>query len=176
LQSGVEEHGSHNSFKTIRKKRRLVAAARFFFAATEAQMLTKSQAACRPLERARVDQPRATFRKLAFRPIGKILEQILACQQVENGVAQKLQPFVVSNPCRDAVILAVAGAQIGNDGTVRQRKIEKRPVLETDTQLLFEPLIVTLVHEIRADFPGEGFTWGHLAWSPRASLLRPTWF
>jgi len=50
-------------------------------------MFTKPKAACRPLERAGIDQPRTAFRKLAFCPIGEILEQILACQQIENGVA-----------------------------------------------------------------------------------------
>jgi len=67
LQSGVEETLQPTiAFKNRpQEERGLVRDRRFFFfAATEAQMLTKSQAACRPLERASVWTSRgATFRK-----------------------------------------------------------------------------------------------------------------
>src|SRR5262250_397290 len=57
-------------------------------------MFSKPQPSRRAFQRTLVHKPRAAFRKLAFSPIWKILEQVFACEQIEHGVAQKFQPLV----------------------------------------------------------------------------------
>src|SRR5438552_14950603 len=172
LQAGVKENGGYDRLESVGEQRGFIAASGFFLAAAEAQVFAESECARRPLQRTCVHQPRAAFRKLAFGPVGESFQQIFACQQIEDGIAQEFQPLVVSGRSGSARIFALAYAQIRDGGTVRESEIEKRAIFEANAELRFEPLIVSLVHEIRADFPGEGLTWGHLAWWPRVSWLR----
>src|SRR5882672_1483366 len=109
-------------------------------------MLAKLQLASSALQRTRIDQTGTAFGKLAFRPIRKIVEQILAGKKVEHCIAEKFEPLVVADFGRAGLRLIVHGAQFWNSGAVRQSLFEQGSIFESYPEFRFQPLIVTALH------------------------------
>ena len=61
------------------------------FTGAETQVITKLEAACQNGKRLALDQPGPQPRQLAFTGLRKMVEQRLASNEVEDGVAEKLR-------------------------------------------------------------------------------------
>ena len=89
------------------------------------------------------NQPRTQFGQLSFGLAAKITEQILGNNELENGVAEKLQALIIKMiPLR---LMAQAG--------VRERFRQQKRIAELVTNVFFErrhvPVILSKVEESR---------------------------
>src|SRR6266849_4515359 len=142
--------GDHR-FKSVCEKSRLLAASGLLFAATEPKMLTEVQTSGGTLQCLGVHHASSALGQLALRPIGEGGQQVFAGQQIENRVAQKLEPFVVLRRFLDSAVV-LCHAKLGNCRAVRQSALEQRWVPELVIQALLQ-LLVTVRHGIEETLP-----------------------
>ena len=95
FQPSIEVYRGNHSFKCVGQERGLFAAGGLFFATAQAQVFTETQAPRGHLQGAGIHNARTAFGQLPFAPLGKFLEQTLAGQHVQDGVAEEFELFVV---------------------------------------------------------------------------------
>src|SRR4029077_18519248 len=100
-------------------------------------MLSQVQSASRQVQGLRIHQSSAALGKLSFAPLRKFLQQVLAGQQVQDGVSQELQLFVI---LRWLATLLVRRPQLRESRAMRQGAPQQFGILERVAQLVLERL------------------------------------
>src|SRR6266516_1828894 len=93
--TAVEEDRAQQRFQRVGQRRRTLACAAGFFAATEDEMLADAEAAGFGGKRAAVDHLSAGFGQGSFAEAGKFFVELAGQDQAEHGVAEKFQALVV---------------------------------------------------------------------------------
>ena len=97
LQPAVEIDSCQDRFQGIDQQSGFATSAALFFSAAQPQVVAQLQLLCYLDEVPFADQMGSQFGKLPFTKLGKTLKQLLACNQREHGIAQKLELLVVAN-------------------------------------------------------------------------------
>src|SRR5262249_45261132 len=171
IESRIQKDRSHHRFQRVCDNCSLFPAAGLLFAAAKPEEFAYAEPFCRILQSVRVHQVSSAARELPFAPPRKRIDQEFARQKIENGVTQKLQPFIVLNLGGDLPGSFRGCAQLRNRRTVSQRRDQQLPVAESITQPLFK-LLVGLRHAYGCCRPSTRFTWARSVASLLAFSLR----
>lgn len=127
--AGVEIHSGNDRLHSVGKDRRALPPAVVLLTLAETEIVAQMQLQRHTMERLLADELRAEPRHAALRHIGKMPVQEIRDRNAENGITQKLQPFVADDT-GSAVLVGI--------GTVRYRRFEQRPVSERMAKSLFQ--------------------------------------
>ena len=94
--AGVQEHGSQHCLECIREQRLQIAPAAFGDALAEIQVAAEVELLGHLSERVGVDHRGARLCQLPFRCAGVVLVQVLGGDQLEHGIAEIFEAFVVA--------------------------------------------------------------------------------
>ena len=132
----IQVNGSHHGFERIREQRLLLASAGFFFAASEPEMLSKPQSPGRRFQGTCVHNTGPALGKLSLGPSGKCREEVFAREQLEDGVAQEFQAFVIRQMRQIPRRICTCSAQLRWRRAVGQCSIKKLRIRELVAQAL----------------------------------------
>ena len=97
LQSRVQIDGGQNRFQRVHQKRGLVAAAAFFLAPSQVQIVSQLQFLGHADQVLFAHQVGSQLGEFSFAKAGKAIEQFFGGDKSEDGIAHKLQLFVVAD-------------------------------------------------------------------------------
>mgnify|MGYP007088719712 CR=1 FL=1 len=95
IEAAVEKHRAQHGFQRVCKDRRAAEAAAAQFAFTKAQAFGNIKGLSNLVERLLLDQIGADARQIAFVQFAETLEQKRSHRAIQDGVAEKLEPFVM---------------------------------------------------------------------------------
>jgi hypothetical protein len=94
IKTTVQKNRAEQRFESVRKCGSAFAAAMQFFASTENEMLAQAKLASMVGEGAAVDEFGARFRERSFAERREILVELASENELEDGIAQELEPLV----------------------------------------------------------------------------------
>ena len=130
VETAVEVHRGDDGFEGVCQKRGFHPAAGTLFPLAEQKVFADSEPPGQFRQRLFVDDGGPQFRELSLGMVGEFSHQHVADGQFQDGVAQKLQPFVV--PAGEGGILV-------DERPVRQGVVQKSDIREMPAEPFLQP-------------------------------------
>ena len=138
FQTVIEKHGGQNRFKAVGQNRVAMAQTAFFLASAEQHKAAQVDLGGHLGQMLAADQHRANAGQRALTPLRMQLEEGFGHHEAEHGVAQVLQPFVVSGGGNSALGILLSGSLIVGQGAMCKGSDEQARIGKPMAENLFE--------------------------------------